>query len=65
MRHKWVGGHPQDLADGTMLAVGDEVNLDGDALDHPHNRDLLDRGLLIPVEEQEPSKGGKKTGGES
>lgn len=43
---KFVGSHPEDLADGRVVAAGDIVDLDPN---HPHNMRLVDEGLLLPT----------------
>jgi hypothetical protein len=43
---KFVGLHPEDLADGRIVAAGDVVELDPN---HPHNKRMVDEGLLLPT----------------
>jgi pyruvate/2-oxoglutarate dehydrogenase complex dihydrolipoamide acyltransferase (E2) component len=51
MEYKWVGNHPQDLADGRWLAPGDTTELSDEDLSDPHNDALLKLGALIPTGE--------------
>ena len=45
--HVNVGVHPEDLADGRVIAPGEKVeNLDTKS---PHNQRLVDDGVLVPV----------------
>lgn len=56
----FVGTHVEDLASGRTLAPGEEVTLSGDELNDPHNKRLVDDGVLIPksvAAEPEPDKG--------
>ncbi len=45
----FVGSHPEDIADGRMVAAGDPpVALDAE---HPHNVAMIERGILVPHSE--------------
>lgn len=50
--YKNVGSHVHDLADGRMLAPGETVMLDEDAVRDPHNEALLADGVLIGTEKE-------------
>lgn len=52
LEYKWVGTHPQDLADGRMLAPGETVVLSEEDVRDPHNESLLADGALIPTDEK-------------
>lgn len=56
LEYKWVGNHPQDLADGRMLAPGDTVKLSEEDVRLPHNESILADGLLIPTDEKSAAK---------
>lgn len=60
MQYKYVGTHPQDLADGRMLAPGELADLDDEALQDPHNAALVEEGKLIEADEK--SSGQKSSG---
>jgi hypothetical protein len=44
---KFVGSHLDDLSDGRIVAPGDVVEIDDP--NHPHNRRMIDEGLLLPT----------------
>jgi hypothetical protein len=50
--YKNVGNHAHDLADGRMLAPGETVMLDDDAVRDPHNESLLADNVLIGTSEK-------------
>jgi pyruvate/2-oxoglutarate dehydrogenase complex dihydrolipoamide acyltransferase (E2) component len=55
VNYKLVGDHPEDLADGRVIGVGERIELDEETVKDPHNQSLLDDGKLIEVEaDQEP-----------
>ena len=47
---KLVGDHPEDLADGQMLAPGETAKLSKEDEEDPHNLRLIEEGKLIDVE---------------
>lgn len=68
MKFKCVSTHPEDLADGRILAPGEYADLDDEAQKDPHNQRLIEEDILIdasevPDEEQAKSTSKKKTGG--
>jgi len=52
MKYTMLGDHVRDLASGQMLGPGESVDLDNDALADPHNKVLIDEGILVPGEEE-------------
>lgn len=58
MTHKFVGLTPRDLASGRPVAFGDVVKLP-DSPPHPADAELIDEGLLVPVEA--PKKPARKS----
>ncbi len=57
MHYRHVGTHPEDTAEGVELAPGDSTEAlkkFDEAL--PRNAQLIEDGILIPIEE-EPKKG--------
>lgn len=44
-----AGNTVQDLTGGRMVAPGESVVLDGDAVKDPHNKALIERGVLVKV----------------
>lgn len=50
-QYRFVGTHPQDLSDGRVLGPLDLVDLTEDEQRDPHNRALLDAGLLVPLDQ--------------
>lgn len=52
----YVGEHPRVLASSQPLAPGQEVQLDAKELERPHNKRLVERGLLHLVTEKPRSK---------
>jgi pyruvate/2-oxoglutarate dehydrogenase complex dihydrolipoamide acyltransferase (E2) component len=51
MEYRNVGNHVEDLADGRMLAPGESVTWNGDEAKEDRNADLIDRGVLLRVDE--------------
>lgn len=50
MEYKLVGlNHPQDLANGRMLAPGEVVKLSAVEEKEPHNAALIEEGILVEV----------------
>jgi hypothetical protein len=45
--------HAEELADGPNVAPGDVVELDKDQIELPVNQALIERGVLIELEEVE------------
>lgn len=45
--YKFIGNHPEDLADGRLLVPGEVVQLSPDELKEPHNARYIEEGLLI------------------
>jgi hypothetical protein len=65
--YKMVGAHAEDLADGRVLAVGEEVDLSKEEIKDPHNQRLVEEGKLIEGIQPESSKtpsGGRASSGE-
>jgi hypothetical protein len=54
--HKFVGSHQEDLADGSILTPGQEVDLDADALGEERNKQLVDDGLLINIDDHKAAE---------
>ena len=61
MEYKNVALHAIDVADGRMVGPGDTVDLDDDALNTPHNADLLATGQIIKAQEGSGVRGSTKT----
>jgi hypothetical protein len=49
-----IGEHAEDLTGGRLLAPGDFVLLDEEALADEHNARLIYEGKLIPADDYEP-----------
>lgn len=47
--------HAGVLASGAPLAPFQEVELDSEAVKHPHNQTLIDEGVLHPILAKKPS----------
>jgi plastocyanin len=47
LKFSFVGTYAQDLADGKIVAPGDEVTLSAKDAENPHNARLIADGLLI------------------
>lgn len=45
--YKCVSSHPEDLVSGRVLGVGETVTLEEADVSEPHNRRLIEDGLLI------------------
>jgi hypothetical protein len=56
--YKFVGTHVQDLADGSMLAIGETVDLGSDDAGLLHNQTLIDDGVLVDVASISTLEGG-------
>lgn len=55
-----ISNHVEDLADGSIVAPGETVSLTEKQLSEPHNKRLVDEGLLIEAaEEKADSKEGR------
>jgi hypothetical protein len=48
--YRLVGSHPEDLADGRTIAVDDVVSLSTEEAGHPHNKRLIDDGVLLSLD---------------
>jgi hypothetical protein len=46
--------HPEDLASGRVISPGESVKLTDDELKEPHNKRLIDEGVLL--EKQQAKK---------
>jgi hypothetical protein len=55
MSYRNVGAHAEDLDDGRVVGVGEEVELNKDDLKSLHNKRLIDEGTLIEIPQE---KGG-------
>jgi hypothetical protein len=75
-KYRWVGDHPQEFPGGRVLAVGEFIELDEDAVRESLVEDLLTQGTLIGVDEKAEheadlagrrvaKRDSKKEGGES
>lgn len=54
MKYKLIGSHPEDTAEGAVVAPGETTPASFDP-EHLHNKRLIDEGLLIEVgDEVEP-----------
>ena len=49
MKYQNVEIHPEDLADGRVLGRDERVSISPEEAGHPHNKELIDRGSLVPV----------------
>lgn len=47
--YRFVGTHTEDLADGSSVEPGATVELSKDGAKEPHNKRLLDAGLLVEL----------------
>lgn len=52
-KHRFVGSHPVDIDTGRVLEPGETVSLDKD---DPHNKALIDDGVLVAVKPDKESK---------
>ena len=67
-KFKCVSDHPEDLDGGRVLAPGEFVELDDEAVELPRMQQLLNEGRLLDVTEarSEPTPlGGRNRGGDS
>lgn len=53
MEYKLGGGHPQDLASGRMVEPGETVDLTEEEIEDPHNKALIESGLLTSIKDLE------------
>jgi hypothetical protein len=53
MRYRNVSGHPEDLADGGVVATGAYVELDDEQVKDPHNREKIDAMRFIEAPEND------------
>lgn len=53
-----VSDHVEDLASGRTLAPGESVGLSKADLDEAHNKELVERGVLIPTKQPKQEEGG-------
>ena len=60
MKFKLVGDHPEDLADGRVLAPGEEADIKKEDLEDPHNQRLIEEGILIELSDENLYEDGKK-----
>jgi hypothetical protein len=62
MHYRHVGMHPEDTAEGAVLAPGESTeSLNSFDASDPHNKRLIDDGVLIKIHEhKDDSKGGKE-----
>lgn len=71
MNYRLVGNHPEDTAEGAILAPGETTDELGSFDEyHPHNLRLISDGLLVaqepPQQQTEaPKSSSKSTGGDS
>jgi hypothetical protein len=49
--HRFVGQHPEDLANGRVLAPGEAVKLTDQDTQDDHNKRLIDEGRLIALDD--------------
>lgn len=56
-RYRNVGNHAEQLADGTMVPVGEFVDIEADETREPLVEDLLAREVLIGVDEDASHEG--------
>jgi acylphosphatase len=59
--YRCISGHVEDLADGRVVAPGEEVKLTAEQIDDPHNARLIDENKLSPIEDP----GSKKLTGDA
>jgi hypothetical protein len=50
---QYAGPHPDTLASGRPIGSGDVVELSVEEAGDPHNKRLIDEGLLVAIGEQE------------
>lgn len=50
--YAYVGSRPDTLDNGRPIAPGERVTLDAASMDVPHNKRLIDEGLLVEVVEK-------------
>jgi hypothetical protein len=51
MKYRNVGNHAEDLADGTMVAPGEFVELNEEQVREGRNEDLIATGVFLGVDE--------------
>jgi hypothetical protein len=56
--YKSASNHVEDLSDGRTLAPGEVVSLTKEELSDPHNKRLIDEGVLITAEQPKDKEGG-------
>jgi len=58
MHYRHVGTHPEDTAEGAVLAPGESTeDLDKFDPSDPHNKRLIDEGIFVEIEEPKEPKG--------
>ena len=64
MRYRNISGHPEDLADGRIVGIGEFVELTAEQAKDPFNKDKIDEGHLVeaPVQKSkdDDSSSGKR-----
>lgn len=61
MHYRHVGTHAEDTAEGVVLAPGESTeSIKKFDATKPRNVQLIDDGILIPIEETEEPKKGKE-----
>lgn len=49
--HRFVGDHPDVLADGRPVAPGEFVELTDEDMQDPHNADKIEQGLFLTLDD--------------
>lgn len=61
MHYRHVGTHPEDTAEGAVLAPGESTeDLKKFDPSDPRNKRLIDEGVIIPIEESKAATKGKE-----
>lgn len=55
-KYRFVGDHAEHLSDGTALEPGEFYDITISDLDDYHNKDLLETGKLLRLEEPAPAE---------
>lgn len=60
MEYKVLSDHAEDLADGRMVGPGETIKLSKEDIEDPHNKRLIDEGLLLEISDATKYEGGVK-----
>lgn len=56
MKYKYIGAYPDSLENGPPLSPGDFVELNSSDFESAYNRDMLESGKLLQLEDEEPQE---------